>query len=725
MEDEPLEGELAPLIGSAEFARMVDRFQAGTNLKLQVFDLEAHPLTPVEEYPRYCRLLQERKVCPLYFDREYLKRGEETLAVCKSGVGHLVAPIRDEKGSQLGAAISPAVKFAPNSVEELADLAFRVKIFPDELIQAADAVQEHDAEKLLGAGELVSVGLNLLSEMQAKERVNLALRRLQSQIAESNAQTLCQHLVDAVIYLTKADYALVLLMDDNGSDLASGYDQPHPDQLIAPKRRLLEGIAEWVKHADRPVTVPDIGKSAWSRYLTEEAVKVGSLVGLPIPVRDGRETFGAIVVGYDRPRDDLEEPMSSLSSLLNEGLYAIVMGRKLIKAEQSALLDTQSGALQRALSRRSPRTRDQPGFPLQPRPRHRSLRNRFLRGPPWKVRRGRAWPHPARVRRRHPSQDAPGQHRGADRGRRVLPAGSRGRPRRRGAARRANAAGARGTPLRRRPAGRDRPPGGQYRSRRHRGRQGRPGEPARAGTRGTGAGTQRAADQRLQGLARRSRLSGGWPTALIVSCMKVLIAGGTGFIGRHLTASLTGSGHEVVVLGRGGSSEPAPAGVRRVTWDPRSDGGEWESSLKGADGVVNLAGASIGSGRWTGARMAEIVQSRLDATGAIVRALGRAGAARPAVLVNASGIDYYGDRGDEMVSEQSPPGDSFLAHVSEQWEAAARKAEALPVRVVLMRTALVFGREALRLSLDGSALQGLRRWAARQRQAMVHLDPHR
>ena len=344
MEDEPLEGELAPLIGSAEFGRMVDRFQASTGLKLQVFDLEAHPLSRVEEYPRYCRLLQERKVCPLYFDRDYLKRETETMAVCKSGVGHLVAPIRDEKSVQVGAVVSPAVKFAPNTVEELAELAFRLKVFPDEMIQAADAVPEHEPEKLLGAGELVSVGLNLLSEMQAKERVSHALRRLQSRIAESNAQTLCQHLVEAVIYRTRADYALVLLMDDNGSDLASGYDQPNPDHLAAPKRRLLEGIAEWVRHADRPVTVPDIGKSAWSRYLTDEAVSVGSLVGLPIPAPEGRQSFGAIVVGYDRPRPDLEEPMSSLSSLLEEGLYAIVMGRKLIQAEQSALLDTQSGA---------------------------------------------------------------------------------------------------------------------------------------------------------------------------------------------------------------------------------------------------------------------------------------------------------------------------------------------------------------------------------------------
>jgi diguanylate cyclase (GGDEF)-like protein len=344
MEAEPQEGELGVLVSSPEFARMVDRFEASTGLKLQVFDLDAHPLTPVEDYPRYCRLLQERKACPLYNDPDFLKRGEETIAVCKSGVGHFIAPIRNEKEVQVGAVLGPAVKFGQNSVEEFAELAFRLKIFPDELIQAADAVQEQDAERLLGAGELVSVGLNLLAEMQAKERVGNTLRRLQAQIAESNSQMLSQHVVDAILYLTRADYGLVLMLDDNGADLASGYDQPAPDHLVESKRRLLEGIAEWVRHADRSVTVPDISKSAWSRYLTDDVVKEGSIVGVPIPVQKGGGTFGAIVVGFDRPRDDLEEPLSALESFVAEGLYSLVMGRKLIQAEKLALLDVQSGA---------------------------------------------------------------------------------------------------------------------------------------------------------------------------------------------------------------------------------------------------------------------------------------------------------------------------------------------------------------------------------------------
>ena len=150
MEAEPQEGELGVLVSSPEFARMVDRFQASTGLKLQVFDLDAHPLTPVEDYPRYCRMLQERKACPLYNDPAFLRRNEETMAVCKSGVGHFIAPVRSEKEIQIGAVLGPAVKFAPNSVEEFAELAFQLKIFPDDLIQAdrgqpPQCFQEHRA----------------------------------------------------------------------------------------------------------------------------------------------------------------------------------------------------------------------------------------------------------------------------------------------------------------------------------------------------------------------------------------------------------------------------------------------------------------------------------------------------------------------------------------------------------------------------------------------------
>jgi uncharacterized protein (TIGR01777 family) len=182
--------------------------------------------------------------------------------------------------------------------------------------------------------------------------------------------------------------------------------------------------------------------------------------------------------------------------------------------------------------------------------------------------------------------------------------------------------------------------------------------------------------------------------------MKVLISGGSGLIGQQLGASLVKEGHDVVVLSRAPDPKNPQSGVRHVTWDPRDATGDWVNELSGAQAVVNLAGASIGTWPWTRRRMAELLSSRLTSTAALVQALERTPAAvRPALLVSASGIDYYGGRGDEVITEDSHPGDSFLARLSEQWETAAQKAEPLGVRVVRIRTAMVFSREAYAFQL--------------------------
>src|SRR5260370_2624832 len=182
--------------------------------------------------------------------------------------------------------------------------------------------------------------------------------------------------------------------------------------------------------------------------------------------------------------------------------------------------------------------------------------------------------------------------------------------------------------------------------------------------------------------------------------MKVLTRGGSGFIGRHLVASLATDGHEVVVLTRRPETTNPTKGVRSVIWDAHTANGDWVKELPGAQAAVNLAGASIGSWPWPRQKRAELVSSRLSATGALVQALERTpGERRPPVLVSASGIDYYGDRGDEPITEDSHAGNSFLARLSEQWEIAAQKAEPLGVRVVRIRTAMVFGREAFAFRL--------------------------
>ena len=176
--------------------------------------------------------------------------------------------------------------------------------------------------------------------------------------------------------------------------------------------------------------------------------------------------------------------------------------------------------------------------------------------------------------------------------------------------------------------------------------------------------------------------------------MKVVISGGSGYIGRRLRENLLRDGHEVVVLTRGKAGQ-ASSGPRAVVWDAATPDGPWTSELNSAGAIVNLAGASLGSWPWTRRTMAEILASRLKATSALVGAVERLPAdRRPAVLVSASGIDYYGDRGEEVVTEDSAPGDSFLAGVCTRWEEAAEKATALGLRVVRIRTSLVFGRGA-------------------------------
>jgi uncharacterized protein (TIGR01777 family) len=212
------------------------------------------------------------------------------------------------------------------------------------------------------------------------------------------------------------------------------------------------------------------------------------------------------------------------------------------------------------------------------------------------------------------------------------------------------------------------------------------------------------------------------------SLMRIVIAGGSGFMGRRLTSRWLEAGHQVTVLTRkpDRATGAIQAGPTIRGWDPSSVDDDLVATLRGADAVVNLAGVAIGGRPWTPGRKRAILQSRLDATGAIVEAMSRLPPAdRPTVLVNASGIDIYGDRPEGELTEQSPPGDSFLAGVVEAWENAARAAKPLGVRVVLARTALIVAPEALawrlvllpfRLYVGGPLGSG------RQRFTWVHVD---
>jgi uncharacterized protein (TIGR01777 family) len=176
--------------------------------------------------------------------------------------------------------------------------------------------------------------------------------------------------------------------------------------------------------------------------------------------------------------------------------------------------------------------------------------------------------------------------------------------------------------------------------------------------------------------------------------MKVIITGGTGLIGRPLVKQLAGDGHQVVVLSRSPQkSRPEyPANVSFVGWDAKTVGA-WAQEVDGANVVINLAGESIGGDnflpdRWTAEKKKRIRQSRQDAGQVLVKAIEMA-QQKPELLLQPSGVGYYGPQEDEWLTEESPPAQDFLASVCVDWESAVAGVQELGVRLVIMRIGLV------------------------------------
>ena len=194
--------------------------------------------------------------------------------------------------------------------------------------------------------------------------------------------------------------------------------------------------------------------------------------------------------------------------------------------------------------------------------------------------------------------------------------------------------------------------------------------------------------------------------------MDVAVTGSSGFIGTALVAALTDAGHRVRRVVR-----RTPSGPDEVGWDPMA-GTIDRVGLSGVDAVVNLAGEGIATRRWSEDQKRRILESRTAGTRLISEAAAQLDP-RPAVLISGSGVDYYGDRGDEELTEATPPGSGFLADVCVAWEAATGPAADAGIRSAFLRTGMVLHPEGgalprmlplFRLGLGGPFGNGRQWW---------------
>lgn len=169
--------------------------------------------------------------------------------------------------------------------------------------------------------------------------------------------------------------------------------------------------------------------------------------------------------------------------------------------------------------------------------------------------------------------------------------------------------------------------------------------------------------------------------------MTIVLAGGSGFLGRKLAARLAAEGHRTITLTR------RPSGAaNQIAWQPDGNAGALPRHLDGVDAIVNLAGEGIADKRWTEARKNALWSSRILSTRTLARAVAEC-AKPPKVFVSGSGIGYYGPHGDEPVTESTPPGTDFLARLCVEWEQEARMVESPSTRLAIVRTGLALDRD--------------------------------
>lgn len=175
---------------------------------------------------------------------------------------------------------------------------------------------------------------------------------------------------------------------------------------------------------------------------------------------------------------------------------------------------------------------------------------------------------------------------------------------------------------------------------------------------------------------------------------KIIVTGGTGLIGRNLCVKLMDSNYKIILLTRNlaKAKKIFDNNITPIFWDGKSSAG-WVDHVDAAYAIINLAGENIGSGRWTPIKKQRILESRIHAGRAIVEAITKVDT-KPEVLLQASGIGIYGDRGDELLDEFSTLGNGFMPELAHQWEQSVKEIETMGVRLIYLRTGVVLGKDA-------------------------------
>jgi uncharacterized protein (TIGR01777 family) len=173
----------------------------------------------------------------------------------------------------------------------------------------------------------------------------------------------------------------------------------------------------------------------------------------------------------------------------------------------------------------------------------------------------------------------------------------------------------------------------------------------------------------------------------------VIIIGATGLIGKALSKKLIEKGYGVIAFSRNPKKgqELLDHPVRMVQWDGKTSSG-WTGFVENSFAIINLAGENISSGRWTQAKKTKILQSRLDAGAAVALAVKQA-KKKPSIVIQASGIGFYGSHADEIIDESFAPGSGFLSMVAEKWEMSTREVESYGTRHIIIRTGVVLGKD--------------------------------